>query len=129
MAGERILVVDDEPAVLDACTRALTRRRYEVHAAAGGAEAMRRLDQEHFDLLLTDIKMPDVDGLERDDYARELDLDLPCVFLTGHGPLDTAIDSLRVGVSGFVVNPFTLHQLLPAVDIQLQKARLARETI
>ncbi len=129
MAGERILVVDDEPAVLDACTRALTRRRYEVHAAAGGAEAMRRLDQEHFDLLLTDIKMPDVDGLELVDYARELDPDLPCVVLTGHGTLDTAIDSIRVGVSGFVVKPFTLQELMRAVDIPIEKARLARENI
>lgn len=129
MAGERILVVDDEPTVLDACARALTRRRYEVRTAAGGAEAMKRLDQEHFDLLLTDIKMPDVDGLQLVDYARELDPDLPCVILTGHGTLDTAIDSIRVGVSGFVVKPFTLQELMRAVDIPLEKARLGRENI
>ncbi|HEY3062965.1 MAG TPA: ATP-binding protein [Chloroflexota bacterium] len=129
MAGERILVVDDEPTVLDACARALARRRYEVHTAAGGAEAMSRLDRERFDLLLTDIKMPDVSGLELVDYAREIDPDLPCVVLTGHGTLDTAIDSIRVGVSGFVVKPFTLQELMRAVDVPLEKARLARENI
>src|SRR6266511_3244992 len=129
MTGERILVVDDEPTVLDACARALTRRRYEVHTAAGGAEAISRLSSEPFDLLLTDIKMPDIDGLELVGRAHELDPDLPCVILTGHGSLDTAIDSIRLGVSGFVVKPFTLQELMRAVDVPLEKARLARESI
>ena len=129
MTGERILVVDDEPTVLDACARALTRRRYEVHTAAGGAEAISRLSSEPFDLLLTDIKMPDIDGLELVGRAHELDPDLPCVILTGHGSLDTAIDSIRLGVSGFVVKPFTLQELMQAVDVPLEKARLARESI
>src|SRR5215207_1180074 len=129
MAGERILVVDDEPAVLDACARALSRRRFEVQTAAGGAEAISRLGSEPFDLLLTDIKMPDIDGLELVRVARELDPDLPCVVLTGHGALDTAIDSIRLGVSGFVVKPFTLQELMRAVDVPLEKARLARENI
>src|SRR5215510_9193100 len=129
MAGERILVVDDEPSVLDACARALARRRYDVHTAAGGIEAISRLDRERFDLLLTDIKMPDVNGLELVDRARELDPDLPCVVLTGHGTLDAAIDSIRVGVSGFVVKPFTLQELTRAVEGPLEKARAARENI
>jgi DNA-binding NtrC family response regulator len=129
MTGERILVVDDEPTVLDACVRALSRGRFEVYAAAGGAEAMSRLNGEAFDLLLTDIKMPAIDGLELVRHARQVDPDLPCVVLTGHGTLDAAIESIRLGVSGFVVKPFTLQALMRAVEAPLEKARLARENI
>src|SRR5919204_2851140 len=129
MAGERILVVDDERSVLDACARALTRHGYEVRAAGGGAEALELLGAETFDLLLTDVKMPDIDGLELLRRASALDPHLTVVVLTGHGTIDIAIESIKLGVRGFVLKPFTLQELAEVIADALEKTRQAQEHI
>jgi DNA-binding NarL/FixJ family response regulator len=129
MAGEKILIVDDEPAVLHACERALSRYGFAVHTAPGAAEAFALLGARNFDLLLTDIKMPDIDGLELLRRARQLDPQLVMVVLTGHGTLDLAIESIKQGVSGFVVKPFTLRELREAVADAMAKRRQAQATI
>jgi DNA-binding NarL/FixJ family response regulator len=129
MAGEKVLVVDDEPAVLHACDRALSRFGFAVQTAPGAAEAFAFLGTTTFDLLLTDIKMPDIDGLELLRRARQLDPQLVMVVLTGHGTFDLAIESIKQGVSGFVVKPFTLQELREAVVDALAKRRQAQASI
>lgn len=92
-------------------------------------EALERARAEPFDLLITEIRMPEMDGLQLLQEIREIQKELPAVVITGYGTLDRAIQCLRIGAQGFVVKPFTRHELLFAVDEALEKNRLVRENI
>ena len=127
MANERILVVDDEPTVRRACVRTLTRRGYDVYTAAGGHEALELLRSTGYDLLVTDIRMPGMGGLELLRLARELDPQLLAVILTGYGTVEICTTSIQLGVSGFVAKPFTLQDLTETVGNAFDKARMTRE--
>jgi two-component system NtrC family sensor kinase len=127
MSSERILVVDDEPRLVKACTGTLAEEGYQAHGAGGGREALACLEKESFDLLLTDIRMPDVDGLTVLRRARELDPDLTVVIITGFGTLQNAIDALRAGARGFLLKPFSPDDLLLAVREALEERRQEQE--
>jgi signal transduction histidine kinase/CheY-like chemotaxis protein len=129
MGQERILVVDDEPTVRRACVRALTRRDYDVYAVESGPDALALLRAQPFDLLLTDIKMPGMDGLELLRLAREIDPSLLAVILTGYGTVENCTTSIQLGVSGFVAKPFTLQDLAETIANAFDKARLQRENV
>lgn len=129
MPRERILVVDDEPEVLELCTRVLAAEGYEVQGVNGGQKAIALVQQERFDLLLTDIRMPDIDGLEMVRTIKELDSELIFVTMTGFGTMDTAIEALKLGVDEFVVKPFTPNDLCLALAKALEKERLRRENV
>lgn len=124
---QRILVVDDERPVLDAATRALQRRGYDVCSTERPEEALDLLRGGGFDLLLTDVRMPGVDGLDLMRLAREDDPHLPVVLFTGYGTIELALRAIENGVTGFLVKPFTLEELSGAVQEALRKAHLARE--
>ncbi len=129
MPRERILVVDDEPEVLDLCIRVLAAEGYEVQGVDGGRQAIALVQQERFDLLLTDIRMPDINGLEMVRTIKELDSELICVTMTGFGTMDTAIEALKLGVDEFVVKPFTPDELCLAIARAMEKERLRRENV
>ncbi len=127
--SEAILVVDDEPAVLEVCRRVLQRSGYHVVAAASGAEALARFQAERFDLLLSDIKMPDLDGLEVLRRVKEINPAIPVVLITGFGTLETAIRAVQLGAAGFLLKPFHGEDLSRAVEEALSKSRLWRENV
>lgn len=129
MSGEKILVVDDEEMIRDLCFHVLTAEGYQVTAVPGGDAALEELNRIDIDLLLTDIKMPGMDGLELFERVKKLNQDIVTVFITGHGTLDTAIESLMRGVDGFVLKPFTHEELLTAVDRAVTRRRLQKENI
>ncbi len=129
MAGEKILVVDDEEMIRDLCYHILTAEGYQVTAAPNGIAALEELRRSDSDLLITDIKMPGMDGLELFERVKQLDLDIVTIFITGHGTLDTAIESLMRGVDGFVLKPFTQEELLSAVERAVTRSRLQKENI
>ncbi|HWR71768.1 MAG TPA: HD domain-containing phosphohydrolase [Nitrospirota bacterium] len=129
MAGERILVVDDEEMIRDLCYHILTGEGYQVSTAENGAGALRELAQNPAELLITDIKMPGIDGLELFERVKQAGGDIVTVFITGHGTLDTAIEALMRGVEGFVLKPFTEQELLGAVERAITKSRLQKENI
>jgi DNA-binding NtrC family response regulator len=103
MAGEKILIVDDEEMIRDLCFHILTSEGYQVTVAANGTAALEELGRSDMDLLITDIKMPEMDGLELFERVKQRDQDIATIFITGHGTLDTAIESLMRGVDGFVL--------------------------
>ncbi len=129
MSGEKILVVDDEEMIRDLCNHILSAEGYQVTVASNGAAALEALDRDDMDLLVTDIKMPGMDGLELFERVKQLDQEIVTIFITGHGTLDTAIESLMRGVDGFVLKPFTQEELLGAVDRAITRSRLKKENI
>lgn len=129
MAGEKILVVDDEDMIRDLCCHILTAEGYQVVAAPNGIAALEELRRNDMDLLITDIKMPGMDGLELFERVKQLNLEIVTIFITGHGTLDTAIESLMRGVDGFVLKPFTQEELLSAVERAVTRSRLQKENI
>ena len=129
MGKERILVVDDEPTVRRACVRALTRRGYDVYAVDSAPDALALMHGEPFDLLLTDIKMPGMDGLELLRLAREMHPTLLAVILTGYGTVENCTTSINLGVSGFLAKPFTLQDLAETIATAFDKARVMRENV
>jgi putative nucleotidyltransferase with HDIG domain len=129
MASEKILVVDDEDVIRDLCVHILTTEGFRVTAVANGAMALEELKRAPADLLITDIKMPQIDGLELFEHVKDLNLDLVTIFITGHGTLDTAIESMMRGVDGFVLKPFTREVLLSTVNRAIGRSRLKKENI
>ena len=129
MSGEKILVVDDEEMIRDLCSHILSAEGYQVTTASNGTAAFEELKQNDMDMLVTDIKMPGMDGLELFERVKELNQDIVTIFITGHGTLDTAIESLMRGVDGFVLKPFTQEELLGAVERAITRSRLQKENI
>lgn len=129
MAGEKILVVDDEEMIRELCMHILSAEGYRVATASDAASALSELEKNDVDMLITDIKMPGMDGLELFERVRARNQDVVTVLITGHGTLDTAIESLMRGVEGFVLKPFTQEELLSTVDRAMNRARLQKENI
>lgn len=125
--GERILIVDDEPTVLLFCTRSLARMGYQVHGASSGEEALELLAKDDYQVLVTDIAMPGMTGIELLTLARQRHPDLVVIVITGVGSIDLAIKALRGGARDFLAKPFTPLELKSAVDHALSEARLAQE--
>ena len=124
---ERILIVDDEADVLDLCRRILEVKGYEVKTAHNGHEAIALAQQESFDLLLTDIKMPGITGLEIAQALKKSDPDVICVTMTGYSTMDMVLKALKLGIDEFVLKPFTPDELSTAVAKTLEKEQLRKE--
>jgi len=129
MPKERILVADDDPDVLEVCRRILTNEGYEVTGVPDGPEAVEAARASSYDLLLTDIMMPSLGGLETAQAIKEFDPDIVCVVMTGYGTMETAIKALRLGFDEFIVKPFGPQELVAAVSKALEKVRLERENL
>ena len=120
MMQERILVVDDDARILRFLQRSLEEEGYEVATACDGAEALNRLKQEAFALILTDMRMPHMDGLVLLREARRLRPDVAIIVLTGHGTLENAVAALREdGAYDYLLKP------LEALDALSQTVRKA----
>ena len=128
MSKEKILILDDEPYVLDICRRILE-EYYDVKIAHSGLEAIELAKKENFDLLLTDIKMPGINGLETIRKLKSLNPDTVCVTMTGFSTMENAIEALRLGVDEFVTKPFAPEELSMAIESALEKERLRKENI
>ena len=108
MSPARILVVDDEPGISLLCDRLLTRAGYSVLASTDPKWALEVLDSERFDLLLVDIRMPDISGFDVILRGHELQPEMAILAMTGFGTVETAIQALRRGVDGLILKPFEL---------------------
>lgn len=112
----RILIVDDEPGVTLLCKRILSRAAHEVVATTEPRQAVEKLRSEPFDLIVADIRMPDVDGFEVIAHARQHQPEIAVLIMTGFGTLETAIRALRQGVDGLLLKPFeNSDELIQAV--------------
>ena len=123
-----ILVVDDEPGIVLLCKRLLSRAGYIVTALTDPKEAEDWLKEHAADLLLVDIRMPEVDGFELITLARRLQPDLAVLVMTGFGTVETAIRALRQGVDGLILKPFQNgEELIQAVRLSLSDSQQKRD--
>ncbi len=129
MSNERILVVDDEKTILELGRRFLTSEGFDVEIASQGMQAMKLLEQSPYEILLTDIRMPGMSGLELMKMAKSVRPEIIMVVITGHGTITTAIESLKMGAMGFILKPFTRQELVSAIHNALDKYRLRQENI
>jgi len=127
MPQERILIAEDEVDVLDMCMRALSREGYQVSGAHSGLEAIEMVKTQEYDLLLTDIKMPGLSGLQAFREIKGHHPDIIGVAITGYGSVDTAIQALKLGMDDFLLKPFSIEELRGAVSKALERTRLERE--
>lgn len=129
MQKENVLIIDDEEFILQLSKDILIKSHYNVKTASDGKEGINLLESDKFDLILTDIKMPNINGLDVIRHVRVTNKEIPIIVITGHGTLDIAIDSLRLGAQGFILKPFTPAELRNAVSEALEKTRLLSENI
>lgn len=129
MPKERILIVDDEPLILDIAEKILVSGDFETITAKSGEEAVEIIGARDIDLLLTDIKMPGLSGMELLKIFKEKRPDAAAVVITGHGTIDTAVEAMGIGANGFIIKPFTKGDLLNTVNIAFEKMRIVRENV
>jgi excisionase family DNA binding protein len=110
----RILVVDDESSIRDLLAKTLALAEYDVDTAADGRSALERLRLYPYDLLIADLKMPGIDGLNVIREAKRLKSDLPVIIITGYSTETAAIEAVNLGVSGYLTKPFRVPQVLAA---------------
>ena len=110
----RVLVVDDEASIRDLLSKTLALAEYDVDLAPDGRAALERLRILPYDLLITDLKMPGVDGLAVIREARRLKADIPVIIITGFSTEASAIEAVNLGVSGYLTKPFRVPRVLAA---------------
>jgi putative two-component system response regulator len=125
----RVLCVDDEPVILQVLRRLLELQGFEPVTFNDPEAAVAAFDDGSFDVVITDVHMPKMDGLALMRALRERQPDLPVMVVTGHGTVDTAIQALREGASGMLVKPFTGQELLSEVRRALSAAEMRHEAL
>jgi signal transduction histidine kinase len=126
-AAARILVVDDERALMKALCETLEAEGYEPVGFTSASDAVAALREEPFDLLLTDLMMPGMDGIALIRAAMGVDPNLVCLLITGHGTIGTAVDAMQSGALDYILKPFKASALLPAVARGMAVRRLRQE--
>ena len=107
-----MLVVDDEASIRDLLSKTLALAEYDVDVAPDGRSAVDQMRQSGYNLLITDLQMPGMDGLAVITEARRLDADLPVIIITGFSTEGSAIEAVNVGVSGYLTKPFKIPKIL-----------------
>ena len=128
MSG-RILVVDDEDIVLESCRRSLSGNGFGIDTAPGGAEALAKIEGGGYDVVLLDIMMPGMDGLEVLQRIKETHPDIEVVMVTGLSQIDTAVRSMKLGAFDYLPKPFDPDELKVVVERALERRRLLRENL
>jgi len=122
----RILIVDDEEIVIRSCLRVLGEGDYEVEAARDGAEALKKINDSHYDAIILDIKMPGIDGMEVLQRVKEAHPDIEIIMVTGLSQIQTAVRSMKLGAFDYLPKPFDPDELKLVVARALDRRRLSQ---
>ena len=125
----RILIVDDERVIREVLSEALAMEGYEVASAEDGEAALREVQRRHFNLILTDLKMPRLGGLELLERIGQLKLSTIVIIMTGFGTVETAITAMKKGAYDYLLKPFKLEDVIRAVKRGLDRQRLQEENL
>ncbi|MCK4235949.1 MAG: sigma-54-dependent Fis family transcriptional regulator, partial [Candidatus Krumholzibacteria bacterium] len=127
--SKRVLIVDDEESIRSSLEKLLSYEKFKTFTAPDGSSALELVADERVDIVLLDIKMPGMDGLEVLTKIRELRSDLPVVIISGHGTIQTAVEATKLGAFDFIEKPIDLERLLLTVRNGLKQGELARQNI
>ena len=124
----KILVIDDEKSIRNTLKEILEYEGHEVQDAADGLEGLKKIESEKFDIVLCDIKMPKMDGLELLDKIMELQSETPVSMISGHGTIETAVEAIKKGAYDFISKPLDLNRMLITLRNALDRSSLVKET-
>ena len=130
MNGQRplLVVIDDEQGILDVVSRFAQRAGFEAVACSGGREAIAQLQSRHADLVMVDLRMPDLGGLDVLRAIREIDPRCQAVLMTGYASVETAVEAIKLGAMDYLSKPLDfarLEQLLASVRDEIERRRRA----
>lgn len=123
-----ILIIDDEKAIRKTLSEILGFEGYKIEEAADGEEGLKKFSEKSYDLVLCDIKMPRLDGIEFLEKAREVNPDIPIIMISGHGNIDTAVEAVKKGAFDYISKPPDLNRLLITIRNAADKQNLVTET-
>ncbi len=123
-----ILIIDDEKAIRKTLGEILSYEGYTIDDAENGEEGLRKLKEKSYDVILCDIKMPKVDGIEFLERSKEINPDVPIIMISGHGTIETAVEAVKKGAFDYVAKPPDLNRLLITIRNALDKQTLVTET-
>jgi DNA-binding NtrC family response regulator len=123
-----ILIIDDEQAIRKTLTEILRFEGYKIDEAADGEEGLKKFSDTAYDLVLCDVKMPKMDGIEFLEKSRAINSDVPIIVISGHGNIETAVEAVKKGAFDFISKPPDLNRLLITLRNALDKQNLVRET-
>lgn len=125
---KKILIIDDEKSIRKTLREILEYEKYQVDEAAEGAEGLTLLQKGKYDIVLCDIKMPKMDGIEVLDKIMQQSSDTPVVMISGHGNIETAVEAVKKGAFDFIAKPLDLNRLLVTIRNAMDKSTLVTET-
>jgi DNA-binding NtrC family response regulator len=123
-----ILIIDDEKSIRKTITEILTYEGYKIDEAADGEEGLKKFREKNFDLVICDIKMPKLDGIEFLEKAREINDNVPVIIISGHGNIETAVEAVKKGAYDYISKPPDLNRMLITLRNALDKTSLVAET-
>lgn len=127
IANPRVLVIDDEPVVIKSCDRVLTNEGIDVEGVTSGRDGLDRAESNQFDVILLDLKMPDMNGMEVLRRIKQAKPEVTVIIITGFPSVDTAIEAFRLGVIDYVPKPFTPDELVETVNRALDLRKPVKE--
>ena len=124
----KLLIIDDEKSIRKTLREILEYEKYQVDEAADGAEGLGLIQKNTYDVILCDIKMPKMDGMEVLDKIMIQATDVPVVMISGHGTIETAVEAVKKGAFDFIAKPLDLNRLLVTIRNAMDKSTLVTET-
>ena len=123
-----ILIIDDEKAIRKALTEILSAEGYKTDEAGDGEEGLKKFKEKSYDVVLCDIKMPKLDGIEFLQKAGEANSDVPVIMISGHGNIETAVDAVKKGAFDYISKPPDLNRMLITIRNAMDRSSLVTET-
>lgn len=124
----KILIIDDEKSIRRTLREILEYEKYQVDEATEGLEGISLIQKEKYDVVLCDIKMPKMDGIDVLEKITESNADIPVVMISGHGTIETAVEAVKKGAFDFIAKPLDLNRLLVTIRNAMDKSVLVKET-
>jgi len=123
-----ILIIDDEKAIRKTLSEILSFEGYKIEEASDGEEGLKKFKEKSYDVVLCDIKMPKLDGIEFLQKAGESNGDIPIIMISGHGNIETAVEAVKKGAYDYISKPPDLNRLLITIRNAMEKNSLVTET-
>jgi DNA-binding NtrC family response regulator len=125
----KILIIDDDPSLRNMLTIVLKNEGYEVLAVESAITALNKLKKEIFDLIISDIKMPDVSGIELLRKVKSIDKEIPVIMITGFASTNDAVEAMKLGAEDYIIKPFNLDELKIIINKSLYKKDIEKQNI